>query len=574
MDFIGYSFIVLGSIGLVAGMIGLVLARREDGGYGQFLRPSVFMAGAAVLSLVIGFLLSDIRQVADLIGMLLLASTLVLALLVLALSAGSWLRDRRATAAAIVSAIALLLAIVGVILVALVTVDLVSLLVISGFVFLFVGLVVAIVGLVWFLVALIRRRGRTRPATFAGVAVSIAVAGLVGIAILAPRPPSTPESMTSAADLDQYLEDLVKPESPSGVSVVVIKDGETVYNKAFGQADGPEDIAATPDTNYHWYSVTKIVTAIATMQLVDQGLIALDDPVSDYLTFFEPDYPSESSEPVTIADLLNHSSGLEQNVPAVIGWLHLENDPALDQTEFLQDTLPDYDNLMFEPGSEGFYTNVGYYTLAGVIEQVSGQGYREYVVEHVLDPLGMTNTRFAYTDAMRDDEAVGAHPLADPLTIFIPLMDVPWPADYIRSYDGGQIWFERFLFDGDAPSGLIGPAPEMARLVSAVLNGGELDGARILSQVSVDVMLTEHFVEPGDTPEAEEYAQFDEMQHGLGWFVARDGDRLHHSHTGGGPGFAAGMRLYPEEGLGIVILANGTNLAYQDISDAIATIEW
>ena len=64
------------------------------------------------------------------------------------------------------------------------------------------------------------------------------------------------------------------------------------------------------------------------------------------------------------------------------------------------------------------------------------------------------------------------------------------------------------------------------------------------------------------------------MQHGLGWFVARDGDRTSHSHTGGGPGFASYMGLYNDEGLGVVILANGTNVGLFDIADAIAEIQW
>jgi CubicO group peptidase (beta-lactamase class C family) len=261
-------------------------------------------------------------------------------------------------------------------------------------------------------------------------------------------------------------------------------------------------------------------------------------------------------------------------MPAVIGWLHLEDEPALDETEFLRDKLPSYDNVNFEPGSEGVYTNVGYYTLASVIEQVTGQSYEEYVVEHVLDPLGMVNTRFEYTDAMLANEGVGAHPMADIQTLFVPIMSPPWPSDYIREYDDGWIWLQRFLFDGNAPSGLIGPAPEKARLVAAILNGGELEGGRILSEESVDTMLNERHVEAGSSPEADEYSDFDEMVHGIGWFVVRDGGRLHHSHTGGGPGFAALMRLYPDEDLGIVILANGTNLEYHDIADAIAEIEW
>ena len=71
-------------------------------------------------------------------------------------------------------------------------------------------------------------------------------------------------------------------------------------------------------------------------------------------------------------------------MPEVVGWMHGEDEEAVGQTEFLRDNLPGYDELAFEPGAKGVYTNVGYYTLGGLIEQVTGQSYEEYVVDHVL----------------------------------------------------------------------------------------------------------------------------------------------------------------------------------------------
>jgi CubicO group peptidase (beta-lactamase class C family) len=310
------------------------------------------------------------------------------------------------------------------------------------------------------------------------------------------------------------------------------------------------------------------------MQLVEQGLINLDDPVSDYLSFFEPDYPSVSSEPVTIANLLNHSSGLRDNMPEVYGWMHLEDEESVDQTELLRKNLFRYDELMFEPGSKAVYTNTAYYTLGALIEKVKDQTYEEYVIDHVLDPLGMVNTRFEYTESMRANEGVGAHPMADLNTVFLSLTDPPWPSDYIREYDNGWIWFNRYLFDGNPPSGLIGPAPDMARFITAILNGGELDGTRILSQKSIDTMLSNRHVELVITAQTTDYGQFDEVVQGLGWKVVRDGGRLYYSHGGGGAGFKTLMRLYPDDDLGIGILGNGTKIEVQALADAVAEIEW
>ena len=580
MTFLGLGLIVIGFIGLLAGLIILALARygiQTERWYGAITRgrAAVLVAAAAPL-MVLGFILSDPRGLADPVGMALLAVSLVAVIVVFSLPVVARVRGNGSTIRAIISGAAAVLSIGFLIGVAtMVGGDLQSLLILFGFVFLVVGFPVAFFGLFWLVVQLIRRRGRVAAAAFVWSAVSLAVFGLVGIAILAPRPPSVPDSMATAAELDQFLEDLVSSGSPPGVSLVVLKDGETVYNKGFGLADGPNRIPATPETVYHWYSVTKIVTAIAIMQLLEQGLIDLDDPVSDYLAFFNPEYPSASSVPVTVVNLLNHSAGVPDNLPAVFSWLHFEGEEAFDQTQFLRDKIARYDTLAFEPGSEAIYTNVGYMILGALIEQVTGQSYEQYVVDRVLDPLGMVNTRFEYTEAIRANEGVGMHPLADIQSPFLPIVRPPWPFDLIRDYADGQVWFNRFFFDSNPPTGLIGPAPEMARFLAAILNGGEFEGARILSQQSVETMLNERHVEAGKGGQSASYTRiFDEFVQGMGWKVVRDGGRLHLSHGGGGPGFSTLMRLYPDEDLGIVILVNGTNVENQEIADAVAKIEW
>lgn len=155
-------------------------------------------------------------------------------------------------------------------------------------------------------------------------------------------------------------------------------------------------------------------------------------------------------------------------------------------------------------------------------------------------------------------------------------MDSPWPSDYIRDYDHGSIWLNRFLFDGNPPSGLIGPAPEMARLAAAILNGGEPEGERILSENTVDTMLYDRHVQAGSSGQWDDMTgrYRDGFEQGLGWHVVQDGDRHHDSHSGGGPAFATLMRLYEDEDLAIVMLANRTNLADQELADAIVDIDW
>jgi CubicO group peptidase (beta-lactamase class C family) len=570
---LGLILILVGMLALVAGLLGLVLVRR--GGRRDRRLRATLLATVGALLMLSGLALGGAGRTADLFGVILLTVTSAAIVVALGLPAVARAQGRGSTSWAIISGVVVALLVTGVAWAAIETRDLKSLLILTGLFFVVLGAVAFVLGLLWLVVQLIRRKGRAAAAQFVWSTVSVVVFGLVGVAILAPQPPSVPDSMGSPAELDQYLKDLANSGGPPGISLVVVKDGETVYDKAFGLADGPNAIPATPSTVYHWFSVTKIPTAIAVMQLVDQGLVDLDDEVAEYLPFFEVDNLSATSRPVTIAQLLNHSSGLPDDMPACMGCIHLEDEPALNQTDLLRDEkLPGHSALLFEPGSKAVYTNVGYHALGVVVEQVSGQSYEDYVVDNILEPLGMTSTRFDYTEAMKAGAAVGAHSMAGFQTVFFPLVSSPWPSEYIRGYDDGRAWFNRFLFDANPPSGLIGPADEMARLGSALLNGGELEGARILGPESVEVMFTDRHVTPGRSNQWGEYDRFDTWEQGLGWKVIRHDGRLHYAHGGGGAAFKALMRLYPDDDLVIVILVNSTNAALQDIADAIAEISW
>ena len=399
----------------------------------------------------------------------------------------------------------------------------------------------------------------------------------VGYLTLVAKPLKPPQSVSDLAELEAYLEDLTghNPDSPPGLSLVVVKDGEIVYQRGFGLADGPQKIPAEADTVYNQWSMVKPMTAVAVLQLHEQGLLDIDDPVADYLPFFEVQYPSESSETITIRHLLNHSSGLRNNVPEILSWIHFDGDPEWNQTELIKAKLPDYAKLAYEPGSEGIYTNVGYMVLAALIEAVSGQTYQQYMIDHIFNPLGMDQTNWTYTEAMIANEATGAHPSLDFQTQLLPFVMEKGKRDaLIREKRDGVMWFNHVYTDQKGPTGPIGPPTDTARFLMAYLNGGELDGQRILSPESVAMLTNESHILPGNTPEAADYKDYDEIFHGLGWFYVVEGDDFFIAHSGGGPGFAADMRLYPDRDLGMVILANGSYLAREEIADLVASLDW
>ncbi|MEZ4862791.1 MAG: serine hydrolase domain-containing protein [Caldilineaceae bacterium] len=388
-----------------------------------------------------------------------------------------------------------------------------------------------------------------------------------GYILLRPKPPPPPEAVSSVAKAEAYAEKLVEFGTPPGLSLVVVKEGAIVYNKAFGLADGPNKIPATPETVYKWWSTTKIPTAIAILQLHERGQLDIDDPAAEYLPFFDITYPSDNSEIITIRHLLNHSSGMPDNVPEVVAWMHLADEPPLNQTTLLERVFPDYAKLKFEPGDHAEYSNVGYMVLGAIIEAVSGQSYETYVVNQILQPLSMNNTNFVYTGEMLKHAAVGSHPVISLESVLLPFLYDDLGA-YIRERTDGKIWFNRFYADSDPPTGLIGPATDLARLLMAFQNQGKVDGARILAPATVAMMTYDSHVRSVNT------GQTDAPVQGLGWHVYQPEGRMYIAHGGGGPGFGSEMRLYPDESLGLIVFANDTTYDHAAILDLFARLDW
>ncbi|HTP01735.1 MAG TPA: serine hydrolase domain-containing protein [Anaerolineales bacterium] len=371
----------------------------------------------------------------------------------------------------------------------------------------------------------------------------------------APHPPKTPARAANAGELESDLERLVASRNPPGISVVVVKDGKIIYDRAFGYADRPRKIKAAPDTVYHWWSMTKIPTAIAILQLRDQGKLNLDDPVTKYLPWFQAVYPSTEQPAITVRRLLQHSSGIPDTMPSMIGWIHYD-DQGRDQTEVARQYLSKFNKLKFEPGGRAVYSNYNYMLLGAIIESVGGDSYERYMTERVLKPLDMTSTAFVYSAEMTAHAAAGSLPLVHFYTPLLPFLLNT--RALIREREANLLWFNKLYIDATPSTGLIGPARDVARLMAAYLQGGTLDGETILSRASVSELTK--------TPAIE--------GHGLGWFVLDQGARIYLEHAGGGPGFATNMRIYPDEGLGIALMANGTDLDRSGISDLIASMDW
>ena len=393
---------------------------------------------------------------------------------------------------------------------------------------------------------------------------------LLVVAILltnVPRAPVTPTSVSSIAEMDAFFERLVASENPPGLSAAVVQGDDVVYQRSFGFADTPAGERATADTVYKWWSLTKLLTALAVLQLEEQGRLDRSDDVREHLPFFAPTYSGEPAGPVRVEHLLNHSAGLRNLRAEVLQWTHAEGTDGRQASELLAESFGQYSTLRARPGQRGYYSNYGYLVLGELIAARSGRRYEDYVVERILRPLGMDRTGFEITGTMREHLAAGFHPLLDFQTFLIPGIGHLDP--YIREFDDPRMWFEPFFLDANAYGGAIGSVADATKLLRAFLHEGRLDGRRVLSPAPVRAMLEDGWVPAGRSNVATPSHRRAGMQHGLGWWVFPSPAGHMYQHTGAGPGFATIFRLYPAEGLGIAVLANATSLDREGIADRL-----
>ena len=315
-------------------------------------------------------------------------------------------------------------------------------------------------------------------------------------------------------------------------------------------------MAATPDTVYQWGSVAKIATATAIMQLYEQGLIDLDAPVSDYLDYFPTEYP------ITVRHLLNHSAGIPESFGFTATNLRLDGQPLPDPDQVDRTYYEGFSGPIFEPGSSSAYSNLNYVTLGQIVADVSGQPFIEYVQQHILAPLVMENTDFSYSnEIMIARAAAGAIPAAEVEGLIAALDEIRGDgADFIRETDDRHAWLNRFNVMA-AHGGLSGPVTELIRFLQMHLNGGELDGVRVLSPESVALMQEMQLSPAGAS-----------LGYGLGWEIFENGDHPYVEHAGSGEGIQALTRVYPNEGFALVLMSNAAGYDHVGVLDAAANV--
>jgi CubicO group peptidase (beta-lactamase class C family) len=399
---------------------------------------------------------------------------------------------------------------------------------------------------------------------FLGLLVAIFVVGLAPFLLLTPRAPRSPGQMATIPELESYLQALVDNETPPALEVVVLREGQPVYNKAFGIADGRTRRRARTNDVYHFWSITKLFTATAIMQLAEDGKLSLDDPVSRYLPSYVLSSPKEAPAQVTIRELLNHTSGMKNLKPRhLIGWIHHLDDPQVGQVELVENRMNAYRKLAAEPGSTSSYSNAGYILLGAIVQNASGQTYEDYVRERLLTPLGMGNTDFVYREDMLARATTGSHPLFHVFTPLLLLIHRDWFSNWVSQTKNRRMWLLPLYTDYTGPTGLLGAGEDLARFGQAFLDGGRGRNGQILQPETVAHMLDDDY--GGHTGP-------DKDRMGLGWHWWDEAALPFKGHGGDGPGFGAQLAIFPDRKMVVVVLANDTLIDRIGLTELVAAV--
>jgi CubicO group peptidase (beta-lactamase class C family) len=198
-------------------------------------------------------------------------------------------------------------------------------------------------------------------------------------------------------DIDTYISSQYNAETP-GVSVLVAKDGQIIYQKAFGVANMELAIKAVPENVFEIGSITKQFTAVAILMLEEQGQLGLNDNITKYI----PDYPTQGKT-ITVHQLLNHTSGIQS-------YTGMASFRTLARTDMTPTELIDKfknEPMEFDPGTQFKYNNSGYILLGHIIEVVSGQSYEDFIQSNIFDKVGMTNSYYGSMPRVIPNRASG-----------------------------------------------------------------------------------------------------------------------------------------------------------------------
>jgi len=331
---------------------------------------------------------------------------------------------------------------------------------------------------------------------------------------------------TDEFDLKGRVDEILNRWPAVGLAVGVVRNGGLACFEGRGVADIASNTPITEDTGFRIASITKTMTAIAVLQLWEQGLVDLDAPANDYLRAYRLVPANPAWRHATIRHLLTHTAGIGEVVPTS-GLLRPDFGESVKVGHRIPSLAEYYRGGLrvdAEPGTRFRYGNHSPATLGQIVEDVSGQPLDRYLRDQVFLPLGMTDTDLVRSDAVMARLATG----------------------YSLRARGARPVARRDFVTAGAASAYSTPR-DMARYVAALLGGGANEHGSVLKPPTVEAMFAPQYQSDPRLPGV-----------GLAFFRVSAGGHRAVEHQGIVPGFDSQILMAPDDGVGVIAFTNGT----------------
>jgi len=345
-------------------------------------------------------------------------------------------------------------------------------------------------------------------------------------------------AIESYTDLEAFVRKQVDSMAGS-VSIAVVHQDEIVYTYVYGKANPVEGIPADTGTIYRYGSMTKPFTATALMQLVEQGLVDLDAWPGEYI----PEFPERWK--VTVRQLLDHSACMPDSERLTTGLIAKRGESFPPLEEIFSAYVADHHDLQCEPGKYSNYANAHYLALGRIIEEVSGETYETYVVDHILTPLAMASTHFQLVEAS-ERYAKGQYPTSRIDNLIAQLNEYRGPGQEDLILQKGGSFSTVNDFRPLPPwGGMLGTPSDLTHFLQMHLNDGRYGDTQILKPETVATMQEMQSANDGSP-----------LGFGLSWFIGEDEFGKVYYHAGGGATIETTMLSYPDLDLGVVVMGS------------------
>jgi CubicO group peptidase (beta-lactamase class C family) len=363
------------------------------------------------------------------------------------------------------------------------------------------------------------------------ILLAVLISSILLILCSCDKNPAAPEPET----LDEFIKKKMEEAKIPGLAAAIVANGKVAWTAGYGFANVEAQRRVTPDIAFSLGSVSKTVLAVALMQVWEKGKLSLDGNINDMLPF-TVDNPHVVGEIITPRQLATHTSSIIDNEPVREASYVFTGDSPIALGDFLKEYLvaggqwydANKNYAAAPPGQQWSYSNIAAGLAGYLIETTTGTALDDHSNANIFGPLGMRNTGWRLSDFPTTEN------IAVPYT-----------------FENGK--YQPYHFYGYPTwpdGGLRSSVADLARLLAAVMNGGELDGVRILNKATVEEMLRSQL--PANQLPTGYAGQ------GMFWVIVpvdKYGDFI--GHTGGDPGVISFLLFQPATGVGVIGLING-----------------